>query len=250
MDGNGRWANQRNRPRLFGHIRGSAQVRPIVRECGRLGVKYLTLYTFSEENWRRPSQEISVLMRLLEKYLQRERKTLMENSVRLQAIGDLNKLPGTARRILEETIKLTEKNTGLTLIFALSYGAQQEIVAAVQKIAEAVKAGQLQPSEISTETIQKNLFTAEIPDPDLVIRTSGEHRISNFLLWQSAYSEFYFTPKLWPEFDVKELHKALESFSNRERRYGAASQGGATGTVLYPEEGAEETSNPSTEVLQ
>ena len=206
MDGNGRWANQRNRPRLFGHIRGSAQVRPIVRECGRVGVKYLTLYAFSQENWGRPSQEVAVLMRLLEKYL--------------QAIGDLNKLPPFARRILDETIALTAQNTGLTLIFALSYGAQQEIVTAVQKIAEAVRDNLLRPQDIGLETIRQHLYTADIPDPDLVIRTSGEQRISNFLLWQSAYSEFYFTSKLWPEFDIEELHRAFASYSNRERRYG------------------------------
>jgi undecaprenyl diphosphate synthase len=220
MDGNGRWAKLRGRPRIYGHIRGSAQVRPIVREAGRLGVKFLTLYCFSAENWGRPSGEVSILMRLLEKYLVRERKTLMENNVRLTAVGDISSLPQHALSALRETIALTAKNTGLTLTFAVSYGSRQEMIEAIRTLTQEVRSGVLHPGQITEDVFQKYLFTKSMPDPDLIIRTSGEERLSNFLLWQAAYSELYFTEKLWPEFTIKELHTAFEEFSRRKRRFG------------------------------
>jgi undecaprenyl diphosphate synthase len=220
MDGNGRWASQRGRPRIFGHIRGSSQVRPVVRECGKLGIKYLTLFCFSSENWGRPVDEVSLLMRILKKYLVREIKTLMDNNVKLCAIGDLNALPQVVREALENTIKLTSQNTGLILTFALSYGSRQEILHAARQIAEEIKSGTLKIEDFSEELFCKKLFTTGMPDPDLVIRTSGEHRMSNFLLWQSAYSEFYISNKYWPEFDVAELKAALSEYSRRNRRFG------------------------------
>jgi len=221
MDGNGRWALRRGRPRVFGHIRGSSRVRPIIRECGRLGVKYLTLYAFSSENWGRPSDEVGVLMRLLQKYLAREQKTLMKDDVRFRTIGNVSKLPEFAQKIIYETQELTKANTGLTLIFALSYGSRQEITEAVRGIAELAEKGVLRSKDITEDLISDNLNTGrDIPDPDLIIRTSGEMRLSNFMLWQAAYSELYVTEKLWPEFDIQELHKAIGSFSSRKRRFG------------------------------
>ncbi|MDZ4677020.1 MAG: isoprenyl transferase [Oligoflexia bacterium] len=220
MDGNGRWAKHRGRPRLFGHIRGSARVRDIVRECGRLGVKYLTLYAFSAENWGRPSDEVSILMRILQKYLVRERKTLMKNDVRLFAIGDLDSLPSHVRNALYETIEITSQNKGLNLTFALSYGSRQELVSAIQKIAQDAKLGVINPQDIQEQHINERLFTAQMPDPELIIRTSGEYRLSNFLMWQAAYSELYITDTLWPDFDEQELTKAFEEFGKRTRRFG------------------------------
>jgi undecaprenyl diphosphate synthase len=214
MDGNGRWAQSRRRPRLFGHIRGTQRVREIVQLAGNLGLSYLTLYAFSEENWGRPTQEVGVLMRLLEKYLVRERPTLMKNNVRLFAIGDRSRLPDGPRKALEETIRLTAYNTGLQLTFALSYGSRQEILRAVQKL---IDSGE---KEITEDKLTQYLDTALMPDPDLIIRTSGEFRLSNFLLWQVAYSEIYITETPWPEFDSSEFLKALESYNKRERRYG------------------------------
>jgi undecaprenyl diphosphate synthase len=224
MDGNGRWANLRGRPRIFGHIRGSSQVRPIVRECGKQGIKYLTLFCFSSENWGRPVDEVSLLMKILKKYLIREIKTLMENNVQLRAIGDLHYLPLTVRETLEKTIQLTSKNTGLILTFALSYGARQEILQAVRQIAVDIKSGELDIESLNESLFCQRLFTAGMPDPDLVIRTSGEHRLSNFMLWQSAYSEFYISKKYWPEFDIEELKAALRDFALRSRRFGLTSE--------------------------
>ncbi len=220
MDGNGRWAKQRGRPRLFGHIRGSARVRDIVRECGNLGVQHLTLYAFSSENWGRPSDEVKILMRILQKYLVRERKTLMKNNVRLSAIGALENLPQSVRSALYETIEITSQNTGLHLTFALSYGSRQELISAIQKIATKVQTGTLTPEDIQESTITEHLFTAQTPDPDLIIRTSGEFRLSNFLMWQAAYSELYISHTLWPDFDESELRKAFEEFGKRTRRFG------------------------------
>jgi undecaprenyl diphosphate synthase len=224
MDGNGRWAKLKGRPRIYGHIRGSAQVRPIVRECGRLGVKFLTLYAFSSENWGRPAPEVTVLMRLLRKYLIRERKTLMDNNVRLRAIGNIDSLPADALDALKETVRLTAENTGLTLTFALSYGSRQEIINAVKLLSTDVATGNLGAGDINEQLISSRLETSYMPDPDLIIRTSGEQRLSNFLLWQAAYSEFYFTEKFWPEFSLSELHKAIADYSNRSRRFGLTDQ--------------------------
>lgn len=221
MDGNGRWAEKRKRPRIFGHVHGSARVRSIVRECGRLGVKHLTLYAFSSENWGRPHDEIQTLMRLLCKYLVRERKTLMKENVRLSTIGDTQKLPPAARDLLLETIELTKQNTGLNLNFALSYGSRSEILNAVKNLAKDYAMGDISKIETIQESdFEKYLYTREIPDPDLIIRTSGEMRLSNFLMWQAAYSEIHVTPKMWPEFTVEDLHVAFEDYSHRTRRFG------------------------------
>lgn len=220
MDGNGRWATNRKRPRIFGHIRGSSKVRPIVTECGRLGIRYLTLFCFSSENWGRPDEEVSTLMRILKKYLHRELKTLMKNNVRLMAIGDKDQLPKDVRSILDDTIKATSQNSGLTLIFALSYGSRQEILQAVKQVGSDLVENKISLSDIDEELFSSRLFTKDIPDPDLVIRTSGEYRISNFLLWQSAYTEFFVTEKLWPDFSIPELHSALANYQKRNRRFG------------------------------
>jgi undecaprenyl diphosphate synthase len=220
MDGNGRWAEKRGRPRIFGHIHGSARVRKTVRECGRLGVEYLTLYAFSSENWGRPSEEVQTLMKLLCKYLEREEKTLMKENVRLNYIGEIDKLPFVAKKLLLQVVEKTSHNTGLCLTFALSYGSRQEILSAVKKISEKIAAGSIKPDEVTEKLFETSLQTFGMPDPDLIIRTSGEHRISNFLLWQSAYSEFYFTEKFWPEFDVTDLQIAFDIYSQRTRRFG------------------------------
>jgi undecaprenyl diphosphate synthase len=225
MDGNGRWAEMRRRPRIYGHIRGSNKVRPIVRECGQLGIKFLTLYAFSSENWGRPSGEVNILMRLLAKYLAREQKTLMKENVRFKTIGQIEQLPQFALDLIRETEAMTAQNTGLTLVFALSYGARPEITLAAQKIAEEVKAGTLSPSEITPQLFQKYLFSGDwLPDPDLIIRTRGEMRLSNFLLWQSAYTEIFVTDTLWPDFSTHTLHGALEDYAGRQRKFGLTSK--------------------------
>lgn len=220
MDGNGRWAERRRRPRIFGHIHGSHKVRSIVKECGRRGISYLTLYAFSSENWGRPQDEVQILMRLLCKFLERELKTLLKENVRFNFIGDTDQLPLAAQKLLNTTREKTSHNTGLCLTFALSYGSRQEIITAVKKIAASVKDGSLDINKINDEAFKKNLYTHDLPDPDLIIRTSGESRLSNFLLWQSAYSEIYISPKLWPEFSVEDLDTALTDYSKRKRRFG------------------------------
>jgi undecaprenyl diphosphate synthase len=220
MDGNGRWAKKRHLPRIFGHREGAKSVRVITETAAELGIKYLTLYSFSTENWKRPRQEVSFLMGLLSEHLEKELKTMMENNVRLLTIGDTGRLPAPVRKKLEETKKATSKNTGLKLVLALNYGAKDEITGAVRKIAAAAKKGLITPAAISPKTIEKYLHTAGMPDPDLLIRTSGEMRISNFLLWQIAYSEIYITKTLWPDFRKKELMKAIREYSARERRFG------------------------------
>ncbi len=220
MDGNGRWASERGLLRIQGHREGARNVRRLSIHCSSIGVQVLTLYAFSVENWIRPSREIQMLMRLLKIFAVRERPIFMENNVRLETIGDLARLPEWARESLEETKELTKKNTGMVLQLALSYSGRDEMVRATKKIAEKVKNGQINPAEITEDIFSAHLDTAQFPDPDLVIRTSGELRMSNYLLWQSAYSEFYFTDKYWPDFREPELQKALQSFSKRERRYG------------------------------
>jgi undecaprenyl diphosphate synthase len=223
MDGNGRWAKLRGRPRVFGHKHGAERVREIVEQAGKWGVEILTLYAFSDENWKRPSDEVGVIMHLLEHYLRKEREDLNKKNVKFHIIGDLSKLSPKLRSLMEETRDLLAKNTGLTLNVALSYGARAEITRAMTSIAEKVAAGEVKPSEINQAMIAEHLDTSGLPDPDLVIRTSGEQRISNFLLWQAAYSEFYFTPVLWPDFTKLEFAKALEAYESRERRFGMTS---------------------------
>jgi undecaprenyl diphosphate synthase len=220
MDGNGRWAQARNHHRVFGHVRGARTARHIIEHASRLGIQYLSLFAFSSENWRRPASEVSFLMKLLAKQLLKELPTLKKNNIRLRIIGDLSTLPEAAQKIVERATHETESNTGLQLVFALSYGGRQEIAFAAKKIAEKVKAGKLNPSEIDEDIFTNELYCPHLPDPDLVIRTSGEFRISNFMLWQIAYSEILILDKHWPDFTSTDLDLALSQFSLRERRFG------------------------------
>ena len=221
MDGNGRWAKRRGLPRVKGHSAGVDSVRTITTACARMGVQSLTLYAFSVENWRRPPAEVQTLMRLLRVFLWRERRTLMDNGVRLRCIGRLDDLPPRALRTLRETEELTSGNDGMLLRLALSYGSRSEIADALAGVARAVRAGTLDPEAIDEETLRAYLYDPETPDPDLVIRTGGELRLSNFLLWQSSYSELFVTDLCWPDFREPQLLEALQAFSSRRRRYGS-----------------------------
>jgi undecaprenyl diphosphate synthase len=220
MDGNGRWAEKRRHSRIFGHARGVECARKITRECAKLGVEALTLYTFSTENWQRPVNEVNFLMKLLLRYLKYETQELIDNNLRFRAIGFTHMLPENIQNEIARLRKATEKNTGMFLNIALSYGSRQEILAATKNLAEKVKRGELSADQISEHNFNQELFTFESPDPDLMIRTGGDHRISNFLLWQSAYAELFFTPKCWPDFQVEDLREAIEDFGSRERRFG------------------------------
>ena len=220
MDGNGRWAQQRGLPRIKGHQAGAESVREALRACRKYGVRYLTLYAFSVENWSRPSSEIRGLMHLLRYFLHKDERELHENRVRLRAIGRLQDLPEPVRRELERVIKATALYTDWQLILALSYGGRAEIVDATRKIARRVAAGELNPRQINEAVFAKHLYAPDVPDPDLMIRTSNEVRLSNFLLWQLSYTELYFTDVLWPDFREPDFVKALEAFSHRERRFG------------------------------
>ena len=224
MDGNGRWAKKRGLPRLAGHNAGIESVRRVVEVCGDLGIKVLTLYTFSQENWKRPPIEVSALMNLLLNTLNREIEELTEKNVRIMCIGNIHLLPEKTRRSLQNAKKNTAKNTGLILNLALSYGSRDEITRAVKDIAQKVQKGELSSSNIDEATISKHLQTAELPDPDLIIRTSGEFRISNFLLWQIAYSEIFVTKTLWPDFGKKDLLHAIQNYLKRERRFGMVTE--------------------------
>ena len=221
MDGNGRWAKKRLFNRIKGHEKGSQTVRTVVRACRELGISYLTLYAFSTENWQRPKAEVEALMGLLIRFLKSEKSELMEKNIRLRIIGQIDRLPSKVQQTLQETMQATRGNTAMNLILALSYGARAEIVGMVRSVAEKIKRGQIEPESITAELVADNLYTREIPDPDLLIRTSGEMRISNFLLWQIAYSEIFVTPTLWPDFGKEELLNILKDFQGRERRYGA-----------------------------
>jgi len=221
MDGNGRWAKSRGLPRTVGHKKGADSLRNVLNACRDSGITYLTIYAFSSENWKRPSDEISDLMQLLKLYLQQELDTLHESNVRLRFIGDLSQLDRDIRANIDGATEMTSRNTAFNLTVALSYGSRQEIVRAVRKLAGDVQAGKLKPEDISEDTVTRALDTATIPEPDLLIRTGGEQRLSNFLLWQSAYTEFYFTDVLWPDFDTTHFQQALEDYAKRERRYGA-----------------------------
>jgi undecaprenyl diphosphate synthase len=224
MDGNGRWARQRGMERNFGHEQGVNAVREVIESAAELGLKYLTLYTFSTENWNRPDDEISALMRIMVQSLNNETDTLIRNNVRLSAIGDLNRLAGDVRTRLNETIKLTSAANGLNLIVALSYSSRWEILEATRKLAEDVTKGKLDPSNIKEADFENYLTTRGIPDPELMIRTSGEQRISNFLLWQLAYAELYFTDLLWPDFGKEDFYTAIIDYQKRERRFGKTSE--------------------------
>ena len=220
MDGNGRWAKEKGEDRLFGHLNGVESVRNIVEGAAELGIENLTLYAFSTENWDRPAYEVTGLMELLVDTIRKEVPTLNKNNIKLHLIGDINMLPQMAKKELDEAIAETSSNTGLNLIMALSYSSRWEINTAIKRIAIDVKANKLQPEEITQETVQKYLCTSEFPDPELMIRTSGEYRISNFLLYQIAYSELYFTNTLWPDFRKENLYEAILDYQNRERRFG------------------------------
>ena len=224
MDGNGRWAKAHGKPRVFGHKNGVNAVREVTECAAELGIKYLTLYAFSTENWGRPQFEVSTLMNLLVETVKKELGTLNKNNIKLQAIGDLTKLPEKTYRTLMEGIKNTENNTRMTLVLALNYSSRWEIVEATKKILANIHSGLLKPDEIDPEIFSKHLSTNGIPDPEFMIRTSGEHRISNFLLWQSAYAELYFTPVLWPDFRKDDFYEAILDYQHRERRFGKISE--------------------------
>lgn len=223
MDGNGRWATSRNLPRFEGHRRGMEAVRRCVRAARELGIRYVTLYSFSSENWSRPAQEVSELMGLLKRFVRHDLAELHASDVRVRIIGERASLPRDIASLLEEAENLTRANTGLTLVVAFNYGSRQEIASAAQRLAIEVAAGRLSPQDITVERLNASLDTADIPDPDLIVRTSGEQRLSNFLLWQAAYAEFVFLPIYWPEFDHAALLGALEEFARRERRFGGVS---------------------------
>jgi undecaprenyl diphosphate synthase len=220
MDGNGRWARQRGLPRVEGHRHGAESVRAVVRTAGEIGIKYLTLYAFSVENWSRPKDEVDALMKYLARYLKQEAAELHKNNVRLEVIGQIYRLPEPVQQQLAKTIAALSRNNGLTLVLALSYGGRTEIVEAVRAIATEAQRGELDPAEIDEQTISQHLYTRNIPDPDLLIRTSGEMRVSNFLLWQISYAELLVTQTLWPDFRKKDLFDALEEFTRRNRRFG------------------------------
>jgi undecaprenyl diphosphate synthase len=226
MDGNGRWAVRRNLDRVRGHQQGAKTVRTVVTECARLrkefgGPDYLTLYSFSLENWKRPPNEVSFLMQMYIEYLRQERVTMMENNIRFKQIGRLDHLPEPVLDEVAITLDETKENDGLTLILALNYSSRAEITDAVRAIAEKVRAGELDARDIREETISQHLYTAGLPDPDLLIRTAGEMRVSNYLLWQISYAELFVSPVLWPDFGVENLHEALRAFAGRNRRFGA-----------------------------
>ena len=224
MDGNGRWAKKQGLARVFGHQKGVETVHEITTAAAELGLKYLTLYTFSTENWNRPQEEVDAIMTLLVETIAKERPTLMKNNVRLLTIGDTNRLPDEARKKYLQLIEDTAGNTGLSLVLALSYSSRWEITEATKCIARKIENGELKAEDITEQTLTDNMTTAAIPDPDLLIRTSGEYRISNFLLWQLAYSEMYFTDCYWPEFTREEFYKALVDYAQRERRFGKTSE--------------------------
>lgn len=224
MDGNGRWAKGKGKLRVFGHHNGVLSVRDVVEGAGIIGIEYLTLYTFSAENWSRPTFEVNAIMELLISTINKEINKLMENNVRLNAIGDLDQLPAKCLRELKNAIAKTSANTGLVLTLALSYSSRREIVHAAKALALKVQSGELKPEDITENTFEDNLYTGGMPNPELLIRTSGEYRISNYLLWQIAYAELYFTTKLWPDFRREDLYEAILDYQKRERRFGMTSE--------------------------
>jgi len=224
MDGNGRWAKSKGKNRLFGHRNGVKAVQKTVEESTRLGVKYLTLYAFSTENWKRPQKEINTLMSLLVSSLKKELNQILENDIRLNSIGNLSKLPVSVQKELNQTIEKTKKNSRMTLTLALNYGGKEELTHAFKEIASKVKNNIISPENVDETIINKHLYTQNLPDVDLLIRTSGEQRISNFLLWKIAYAELYFSEVLWPDFDESQLHLAIHNYQKRERRFGKTSE--------------------------
>ncbi len=220
MDGNGRWAKQRKLPRTMGHKAGVETIRRVIKESHILGIKYLTLYAFSTENWKRPDDEVSALMKLLVEYLRSELAELNKNGVVIRVLGDIKRLPRDAQKEILEAIEVTKNNTGIVLNIAFNYGGRDEIIRATKLVAQEVAKGNLDIKDINEEIFEKYLYTSDIPDPDLIIRPSGEQRISNFLLWQCAYSEFWYSNVCWPDFNEEHLHKAIYDYQNRDRRYG------------------------------
>ncbi len=224
MDGNGRWARKKNLSRISGHLKGVDAVKEVVTACRELGIKVLTLYAFSIENWKRPAEEVMALMKLLREYLIKESEEMIQNNIRLNAIGRLEDLPPEVQDVLKETMKMTEKCDGMILNLALSYGGRSEILHAIQGILSDFQKGRIQSEEVNIQRFSQYLWTRGLPDPDLLIRTSGELRVSNFLLWQIAYTELYVTETLWPDFDRRELLKAISDYQSRERRFGMTSE--------------------------
>ena len=220
MDGNGRWAQRQSRPRIHGHQRGGKTVRTITEECARINIEQLTLYCLSSENWKRPQDELEFLMFLLSEYMIQERETMMENNIRLQIIGRRERIPEDVQKEMDKSLEMTAGNTGTCLCLAINYGGRAEIVDAFRQISQRVKDGELDVSEISEQMVSDHLYTAGMSDPDLLIRTAGEMRISNYLLWQISYAEMWVTEKMWPEFDIAEFHRAITDFSKRNRRFG------------------------------
>jgi undecaprenyl diphosphate synthase len=224
MDGNGRWAKKRAMNRIRGHEEGAESVRSIVRASREIGIPWLTLYAFSEENWKRPKFEVEALMKLLSRFLKGELDEMLNNGIRFQTIGRIDKLPKYVRNRIQKTVEQTSKNKNMILTLALSYGSRQEVSDAVQKIAKRIESGDLTSANITEQLVSDALYTGGMPDPDLCIRTSAEYRLSNFLLWQMAYTEFYFTPTLWPEFRKEEYMEAIEEYQKRDRRFGATGE--------------------------
>ncbi len=224
MDGNGRWATGMGKLRALGHEEGAKMVKRVVKHCTKKGIEYLTLFAFSTENWLRPKKEVNTLMRILVKSLRGELQTLVENDIQLRTIGDIKNLPEVVQSELEEVVARTKSNTRMVLTLALSYGSRQEITSAMQEISSKVKKGLISPSDIDEKLINSHLYTCFMPEVDLLIRTSGEYRLSNFMLWQCAYAELYFTDTYWPDFDTQELDKALASYQKRERRFGKTTE--------------------------
>lgn len=224
MDGNGRWAKLKGRPRTYGHVKGARVAKKIITECSDTGVQTVTLYAFSSENWLRPHLEVNFLMNLLRRYLRKETDNLVQKNIRFTAVGDLSKLPLDLLKMVDHSTEKTAHCTGLNVVFAISYGSRAEIAEAVRTLAKKVQAGELAPENIDEATINSALSTYPNSDPDLIIRTSGECRLSNFMMWQAAYSELYFTPVLWPDFTIEDLHQAFRSFASRDRRFGGVKQ--------------------------
>jgi len=224
MDGNGRWAKEKGKLRVFGHHNGVISVRDVVEGCDKLGVKYITLYTFSSENWNRPKFEVMAIMELMVSTIHKEIASFMKNNIKLNAIGDLDLLPAKCLKELNNAMETTKENTGVILTLALSYGSRREILHAAKNIAAQVKSGELEIEDINEAVFERNLFTNDMPDPELLIRTGGEYRISNYLLWQIAYAELYFTTKLWPDFRKEDLYEAILDYQKRERRFGKTSE--------------------------
>jgi undecaprenyl diphosphate synthase len=225
MDGNGRWAQRRGLPRIEGHRRGVASVRRTIQECSRLGIEQLTLYCFSSENWKRPTQELDFLMHLLQQYMIEERASIQKHNLRLAVIGRRDGIPEDVLQEVDKSIAMSQANTGPRLCLAINYGGRQEVVDAVRQIAREAAAGRLAPEAITEATLSQNLYTAGMPDPDLLIRTAGEMRVSNFLLWQISYAELWVTEHCWPDFDEADLHQAIRDFAARDRRFGGLNQG-------------------------